>query len=274
MAANIEELKAIANQLRIDVIRSVYTVQSGHIGGSLSAADVVAALYFYKMNIDPKNPGWEDRDRFVLSKGHAGPVLYSACARRGYFEVEKLWRLRQIESFLQGAPKMIMPGADMSAGPLGQGISAAVGMALGARYLKKPFKTYCMMGDGEIQEGQVWEALMSAANFRLGNLVGILDQNKVQMNGHVKEIMEYGDISVKFEAFGWKVVKINGHDMEQIVAALDSIDDNPEDAPTMIVSETIKSKGVSFMEDSHLWHGRPPNDEQFAMAMQELGGTI
>jgi transketolase len=268
----IKQLEAIAQELRRDVVKSVYTVSSGHIGGSLSAADMIAALYFYKLRVDPENPKWEDRDRFILSKGHAGPVLYAALARRGFFPMRELSILRTIKSHLQGAPGTKTPGIDMSAGPLGQGMSAALGMALGARYLNKSFTTYCMVGDGEIQEGQVWEALMAAAAHRLGNLVGILDYNKVQMTGSNDQVLPMGDVCAKFEAFGWKVVRIDGHDMAQIVRTLDSIPSAHEGTPTMIVQDTIKGKGVSFMEGTYKWHSAIPSDEEFNLAMRELGG--
>lgn len=269
---NINQLREIAKTLRIDVLESVYAAKSGHIGGSFSAADILAVLYFYKMRIDPHNPDMDDRDRFVLSKGHAAPVLYSALAHRGFFDLSELGLLRNIKSHLQGAPCTKTPGVDMSAGPLGQGISAAVGMALGGRYLKKKYKTYCMLGDGEIQEGQVWEALMSAAAFSLGNLVLILDHNKVQMCGTVDEIMPIGDPCKKIEAFGWKVKRINGHDISSIINAFDSIDDDPFAAPTAIIADTIKGKGVSFMEGLSKWHGAVPNENEYKIALQELRG--
>jgi transketolase len=271
---NIAELTSIAKRLRIDVIESIYAAQSGHPGGSLSAADIIAALYFYKMRVDPQNPAWEDRDRFILSKGHAGPILYAALARRGFFDGAELKRLRRIDGILQGAPSTQIPGIDMSSGPLGQGISTAVGIALAGKYLKKNFKTYVMLGDGEIQEGQVWEALMAAAAFRLGNLVAILDYNKVQQNGPVDQIMPLGDVVKKFESFGWKTTQIDGHDLTQIIEALDAGDDNPEGAPTMIVADTIKGKGVSFMEGLAQWHGLPPNKDQYQQALKELGEVM
>lgn len=269
---NTVELKKIAAQMRRDIVTTVYRANSGHPGGSLSAADILTALYFYKMKIDPKNPNWEDRDRFILSKGHASPAYYAALARRGYFPVERLDDFRSVRSYLEGAPSTKLEGVDMSAGPLGQGMSAAVGMALAGRLSKKDYKVYCMIGDGESQEGQLWEALMAAAKYQLGNLVGILDNNKVQMCGRNDDIMPLGDIAAKFESFGWKVVKINGHDMDEIVAALDNIDDCPTGQPTMIIADTVKGKGVSYMEDTHKWHGAVPSKEQYEQAMKELGG--
>jgi transketolase len=274
MMTNVEQLEEIANQLRIDVIDSIYTAQSGHPGGSLSAADIVTALYFYKMRLDPQNPAWEERDRFILSKGHAAPLLYAALARKGFFNIAELKGLRRVDSMLQGAPSTKTPGIDMSAGPLGQGLSVAVGMALAGKYQKRNYKTYVILGDGELQEGQVWEAFMAAAAFKLGNLVAILDYNKVQMNGTVDEILPIGDPVKKFEGFGWKVIRINGHDMMQIMGGLDAIDDNPVGAPTAIVADTIKGKGVSYMEGLAEWHGLSPNQEQYEQALKELGRGI
>lgn len=268
--ADLQQLKQIANLLRQDVIRSVYRVKSGHIGGSLSAADMIAALYFHQLRINPSDPSWPDRDRFVLSKGHAAPVLYAALARRGFFPVDDLARLRQIDSHLQGAPNLKTPGVDMSSGPLGQGLSAAVGMALAGRLEKKDFQVYCMLGDGEIQEGQVWEAAMSASKFGLNRLIGILDHNGVQMSGTNDEMMPMGDIREKFRSFGWNTVTIDGHSMEQIVQCLQEGEKNTN-APLIIIMETVKAKGVSFMEGKAAWHGACPNEEQYRQALQELG---
>ncbi len=272
MKKNIDELKKIANDIRKNVVTMVYKAQSGHPGGSLSCADMIAALYFYKLNVDPKNPHWEDRDRFILSKGHSSPALFSALAMRGYFDIKELDLFRSAKSHIQSAPHTSTPGVDMSAGPLGQGMSVAVGMAIAGKLQGKNYKTYCMLGDGETQEGQVWEALMAASKYHLGNLVGLLDHNKIQMCGPNDEIMPLGDICKKYESFGWKVLQIDGHDMQAIVTALDSIGDNPDGVPTMIVAETVKGKGVSFMENTAKWHGAAPNDEQYAQAMKELGG--
>ncbi len=270
--AKIDDLKKMANQIRIDTIDQVYQAKSGHPGGSLSAADLLAALYFYKLNVKPEMPQWEDRDRFILSKGHASPAYYSALARKGFFSADRLVNFRSVKDYLEGAPSIKLEGVDMSAGPLGQGMSVAVGMALGGRLQKKQFKTYCMVGDGEMQEGQIWEALMTAAKYRLGNLIGILDNNHIQMCGTNDCVMPLGDISAKLTAFGWKVINIDGHNMHRIVDALNEIDDNPEGLPTMIIANTVKGKGVSFMEDTHKWHGAVPTDEQYAAAMKELGG--
>ena len=269
---SIEELKGIANDIRKDIVTMVYKAQSGHPGGSLSCADIMAALYFYKLNVDPKNPKWEDRDRFVLSKGHACPALFPALVMRGFVDDDCLKNFRSVKSQYPSTPSTCMPGVDMSSGPLGQGLSVAVGMALAARVQGKSYKTYCVMGDGETQEGQVWEALMTGAKYQLGNLICILDNNKIQMCGTNEEIMPLGDICKKYESFGWRVIHIDGHDMQQIVDALDSVDDKPVGAPTMIVAETVKGKGVSFMEGTAAWHGKAPNDEQYAQAMKELGG--
>ena len=248
MKKSIEELKGIANDIRKDIVTMVYKAQSGHPGGSLSCADIMAALYFYKLNVDPQNPKWEDRDRFVLSKGHACPALFPALVMRGFVDDDCLKNFRSVKSQYPSTPSTCMPGVDMSSGPLGQGLSVAVGMALAARVQGKSYKTYCVMGDGETQEGQVWEALMTGAKYQLGNLICILDNNKIQMCGTNDEIMPLGDICKKYESFGWRVIHIDGHDMQQIVDALDSVDDNPVGVPTMIVAETIKGKGVSFME--------------------------
>lgn len=266
-----KELERIANQLRMDSIESVFRAKSGHIGGSLSAADMIAVLYFYKLRISPENPAWTDRDRFILSKGHSAPVLYAALARRGFFGVEELRYLRQADSHLQGAPNPKTPGIDMSSGPLGQGLSAAVGMALAAKVMKKEYMVYCMLGDGEIQEGQVWEAAMTAAKYRLGNLVAILDHNHVQMSGSNEEIMPMGDIGSKFASFGWTTYQIDGHSIPRITSVLDEIGQSGHsDKPVMVIADTVKGKGVSFMEGKAAWHGAVPTQEQYDAAMEEL----
>jgi transketolase len=265
-------LHHIATQLRIDVVKAVYTAQSGHIGGSLSAADIVASLYFHRMRVDPANPDWEDRDRFIMSKGHAAPVLYAALARKGFFDISQLCRLRQADSFLQGASSFLTPGIDMSSGPLGQGLCAGIGMACAAKYLKKDFMTYIMIGDGEMQEGQIWEGMLAAPAFRLDNLVCILDNNGIQMNGRNDEIMPIGDPAQKARVFGWTVREIDGHDMQQLVDVLDWKNDSGK--PLFIVAHTIKSKGVSFMQDDYRWHGRAPSEEQYKSALKELEGVM
>lgn len=267
---DIRTLENWARTLRVDTLKAVYRVKSGHLGGSFSAADMVAALFFDHMRLKPEEPNWPDRDRFVLSKGHAAPILYAALAHLGYFPMEELSRLRQVDSILQGAPNLKIPGIDMSAGPLGQGLSAAVGMALAGRLHQKDYRVYCMLGDGELDEGQVWEAAMSAAKFKLEKLIGILDHNKVQMSGTNDELMPLGDVRAKFESFGWNTVVIDGHSMEEIVDTLNKADAN-QGAPLMIIMETVKSKGVSFMEGKAAWHGACPNEEQYLQALKELG---
>ena len=268
---DVKKLEAIANQLRIVTIDSVYKAKSGHIGGCLSSAEMIAVLYFYKMKIDPKNPAWVDRDRFVLSKGHSAPIVYAALARRGFFDLEELNHLRQVDSHLQGAPNPKTPGIDMSSGPLGQGLSAAVGMALAAKTLKKDFKVYCMMGDGELQEGQIWEAAMTAVKYKLNNLICILDNNKVQMSGTNEEMMPLGDIKAKFDSFGFKTYSVKGDSISQIIDTLDEITQSNElDKPAIIIADTIKGKGVSFMEGKAAWHGAVPSNEQYDMAIKEI----
>lgn len=273
---DVMKLTAIANQLRIDTVESVYRVKSGHIGGCLSAAEIITVLYFYKMRIDPKQPGWEDRDRFVLSKGHSAPVLYAALAQRGFFPKEEMRHLRQADSHLQGAPNPKTPGIDMSSGPLGQGLSAAVGMALAARIRKRDFFVYCMLGDGELGEGQVWEAAMAASKYHLNHLIAILDHNGVQMSGTNEEILPLGNIKAKFESFGWKTYKINGHSIIDIIETLDQVtqkncaEKEVQNQPVMIIADTVKGKGVSFMEGKAKWHGAVPTEEQYHAALKEL----
>lgn len=270
--ADLQTLKRQAAQLRMDVVDAVYRNRSGHIGGSLSAADIVTALYFYKMRLRPREPHWENRDRFVLSKGHAAPVLYAALARRGFFPAEELYRLRQADSFLQGATSFKTPGVDMISGPLGQGLCAAIGIACAARVMKKDYRTYVMIGDGEFQEGEIWEGMMAAPKFGLDHLVCILDHNGVQMNGPVDEIMPIGDPGRKAAAFGWEVREIDGHDMRQIVDMLDGRNDSG--LPLFVDAHTVKGKGVSFMEGDFRWHGAVPSKEQYELAMEELGGGL
>ena len=269
---DINALKSMATKLRQDTIKMIYNSKSGHPGGSLSAADIVTALYFYKMNIKVDHPKWEDRDRFVLSKGHASPVLFAALVNKGFIPREELWTFRHGTGSLQGTVNIKNPGGDMTVGSLGQYLSVSAGMALAGKMDKKNYKVYVMLGDGELQEGQVWEAAMAAAYMRLGNLVGILDNNRVQMCGMTDEVMSIGDIASKFRAFGWKVVLIDGHDMQQIVDALDAIPNQLDAQPTMIIADTIKGKGVSYMEGTPAWHGGIPSKEQYEQAMRELGG--
>ncbi len=264
------ELQKIANEVRKSIVASVHAAKAGHPGGSLSAADLYTYLYFEEMNIDPKDPKKADRDRFVLSKGHTAPGLYSVLAHRGYFPVEDLLTLRKLGSYLQGHPDMKhIPGVDMSSGSLGQGISAAVGMALSAKLSNESYKVYTLLGDGEIQEGQVWEAAMFAGHRNLDNLVVIVDNNGLQIDGKIEDVCSPYPIDKKFEAFNFHVINIDGHDFEQIAAALKEARET-KGQPTAIVAKTVKGKGVSFMEGKASWHGTAPNDEQFAIAMEEL----
>ena len=263
------ELKKTANEIRKESIVMTHTAQSGHPGGSLSEADILAALYFYKLRINPKNPKWEDRDRFVLSKGHASPGYYAALALKGFFNKKELENFRKINSMLQGHPELSTPGVDYAGGSLGQGVPVANGIAIAGKLDKKNYKVYVLIGDGEAQEGVVWEASMSAAFYKLDNLVYILDKNQVQQTGMTKDVMDIGNASDKWRAFGFNVIEINGHDMGQIVNALDKAD-KTKGKPTMIIADTIKGKGVSFMELNHKFHGKAPNDEEFRKAMEEL----
>lgn len=268
---DIKKLERIAGELRIDCLKAIYNAKSGHIGGCYSAAEIITALYFHILNVDPKNPKKEDRDRFVLSKGHSAPVLYAALARRGFFPEQDLKKLRMVDGHLQGAPNIKTPGIDMSSGPLGQGLSAAVGMALNTRISKMDYKVWCMVGDGEIQEGQIWEAAMTASKYCLSNLVCILDHNKVQMSGTNDELMPIGDVHAKFEAFGWRVEKINnGNCMDEVVKVFDNLWAVEDSKPIAVIAETVKGKGVSFMEGKAAWHGAVPNEEQYAQALKEL----
>jgi transketolase len=269
---NTKELERIANELRILTLKAVYNAQSGHIGGSFSSAEIITVLYFYKLKINPKDPLWEDRDRFILSKGHAAPMLYSALAKRGFFSEEELVNnLRKIGSRFQGHPDMRKtPGVEMTTGSLGQGLSVAIGIALGAKYIdKKSFRVYTLLGDGELNEGQVWEAFMSASKYKLDNLVCICDRNRVQLDGCTEEIMPLEPLRLKIEAFGWEVLEIDGHNIEAIIKALDYAE-TIKNKPTCIIAHTVKGKGVSFMENTHKWHGRAPNREEYEEALKEL----
>lgn len=272
-AALKKELEITACKVRIGIIEGVHSAKAGHPGGSLSCTDILTYLYFNKMNVDPKNPKMENRDRFVLSKGHAAPALYSVLAQRGYFDVELLKTLRQIGSILQGHPDMKhIPGVDMSSGSLGQGISCAVGMALSAKHFGNDFKVYTVLGDGEIEEGQVWEAAMFAANKGLSNLVAFVDYNNLQIDGTIGEVNSASPIDKKFEAFNWHTITIDGHDFEQIENALAEAE--TIDKPVAIIAKTVKGKGVSFMENQVGWHGVAPNDEQYEQAMAELNAAL
>ena len=275
MTANEKKmLMATACKVRMNAVRGVHAAKAGHPGGSLSAADLFTYLYFKEMNIDPANPKWEDRDRFVLSKGHTAPGLYAALALRGFFPVEDMDTLRQIGSHLQGHPNMNeTPGVDMSTGSLGQGISAAAGMALGAKYQKKDCRVYTLLGDGEIQEGQVWEACMFAAHYKLDNLCVIIDNNGLQIDGKVADVMSPYPIGEKLSAFGFEVAEIDGHDFQQMEAAFGRARET-KGKPFAIVMKTVKGKGVSFMENQAGWHGKAPNDEEYAQAMTELQAQL
>ena len=273
MIKNIEELKLIAKDVRRDIVSMLTESCSGHPGGSLSAADILTTLYFGEMNVDPKNPKDENRDRFVLSKGHAAPVLYSVLARKGFFEVEELKTLRKIGSRLQGHPSMkCLPGVDMSTGSLGQGISAAVGMALAGKIDNKNYRVYALLGDGELEEGQVWEAAMSAAHYKLNNLTAFIDFNGLQIDGDITAVMNPSPIDKKFEAFGWNVLTIDGHDIEEIQGAIEKAK-ACNDKPTAVICKTVKGKGVSFMESVAAWHGTAPSKEQCEQALAEIGGN-
>ncbi len=269
-----KQLEITACKVRMGVIESVHAAKSGHPGGSLSSADILTYLYFKKLNIDPKNPDMEDRDRFVLSKGHIAPGLYSVLAHRGFFPVEELKKLRQIGSFLQGHPdKKGTPGVDMSSGSLGQGISCATGMALSAKHFNNDFKVYALLGDGECEEGQVWEAAMFAANKKLDNLVAVVDYNGLQIDGSLDDVNSPMPLDKKFEAFNWNVITIDGHNFDEIEQAFQKAD-NKNGKPTVIIANTVKGKGVSFMENQVGWHGSAPNDEQYETAMNELKQTL
>ena len=264
------ELQKTAVEVRKGIVEGVHAAKAGHPGGSLSAADIFTYLYFEEMNIDPKNPKSPDRDRFVLSKGHTAPGLYSALAHRGYFPVEDLLTLRHTGSYLQGHPDMKhIPGVDMSSGSLGQGLSAACGMALGAKQAKKDYRVYALCGDGEIQEGQIWEAAMFAGFRKLDNLCVIVDNNNLQIDGPIDEVCSPYPIDKKFEAFNFHVININGNDFDHIKAAFDEAKAT-KGMPTAIIAHTVKGKGVSFMENNVGWHGKAPNDEEFAIAMEDL----
>lgn len=271
-SADKKALQLQAVKVREGVLTSTHGAKAGHPGGSLSAADMFTYLYFKEMRIDPENPKWEDRDRFVLSKGHTAPGLYSALAWRGYFPVEDLPTLRHADSYLQGHPNMnTVPGVDMSTGSLGQGLSAAVGMAKGAKYLNKDINVYSIVGDGELAEGQIWEATMSAAHYELDNLCIIVDINGLQIDGRTCDVMNSDPVDAKFAAFGCDVLKINGHSFDDMEHAFEKFHANHgQGRPTAILMSTTKGKGISFMEDQAGWHGKAPDDEQYAQGMAEL----
>lgn len=267
---SVEELKKTAVTVRRDIVEMIHNVNSGHPGGSLSATDLVTALYFNIMNHEPSKPDWEDRDRFILSKGHACPVLYSCMARTGYFPLEELKTLRRIDSRIQGHPEVRkLPGIEASTGSLGQGLSIGIGLALGAKLQGKTFRSFVLMGDGEINEGQVWEAALYAGNKKLDNLVAIVDVNRQQLDGWVKDIMPLDPLADKWKAFGWEVLEIDGHNMEEIVATFQKAE-TIKGKPTVILANTTKGKGVSFMENNLEFHGAAPNKEQLEQALKEL----
>lgn len=271
---NIEELEKHALNIRINSLKAIHAAGSGHPGGSLSAADILSALYMAVMNVDPKDPCMNERDRFVLSKGHAAPALYAALAEKGYFPVEEMMTLRKINSDFQGHPNMLtVPGVDMSTGSLGQGFSAACGMATALMIDENPAHVFALLGDGELQEGIVWEAAMSAARRKLGNLVAIIDCNGLQIDGRVDDVKRVTPIDEKFASFGWYTIMTDGHDMRDIVNSLVTAK-RIVDRPVVIIAKTVKGKGVSFMENQVGWHGKAPDDEQFEKALKELGGDI
>ena len=270
--SDIQSLQRLAWELRLDALRMVFGAKSGHLGGSFSAAELITTLYFYKVRLDPRNPGWEDRDRVFVSKGHCAPIYYAALSRLGFFPREELATFRQLGSRLQGHPdRLKLPGVEMSSGPLGLGASVAVGCALGLRLRTSPARVFCLLGDGEIQEGIVWEAAMCASKFALGNLTFLLDYNRYQLSGAVDRVMPLEPLEQKWQSFGFDVRRIDGHNIEQIVEALDV--EQPEQ-PRLILALTVKGKGVSFMESSSAWHGRVPSQEEMAAAEQEIGGSL
>lgn len=271
MSRDLKHLHTVATTVRRDILEMVYREQSGHIGGAFSIVETLTALYFDILNIDPKDPQKADRDRFVLSKGHTAPALYAVLAEAGYFPKDYLFSsFRSIDSVLQGHPDMKKtPGVDMTSGSLGIGLSVAEGMALGAKVSEQPFRVFCMMGDGEIDEGQIWEAAATANQYRLDNLVAFVDVNNIQNDGNTRDVKNKGDIAAKWRAFGWHTQEISGHDFEQIFAAIDSTE-AVKGQPSVIVQHTVKGKGVSFMEDQVAWHAKSPNDNEYATALSQL----
>ena len=269
-----KELQRMANKLRLHVVEMTYAANSGHPGGSLSAADIISALYFKVMRHDPKNPNWEDRDRFILSKGHVAPVLYAALAESGYFPVEDLITLRQLGSKLQGHPvRGKVPGVEMSTGSLGQGLSMSCGIALAGKMDGKDYKVYCMLGDGELQSGQNWEAAMFAANYKLNNLIAIVDRNRLQICGDTEEVMSLEPLVDKWMEFGWDVIETDGHDIDKVVAAFEEAKAD-RDSPVVIIFNTVKGKGVSFMENNPGFHGKACNATEYKQAVEELKKVI
>ena len=267
---DINELKKISKQIRENIVEMVYSAQSGHIGGSLSIADIFAVLYFNEMNIDIKNSKWENRDRLVLSKGHCSPALYSSLAIKGFFDIEELKSFRKLGSNLQGHPDMNkVPGVDMTSGSLGQGLSVANGMAIVGKLDNKDYRVYCILGDGEIEEGQIWEAAMTSNKYKLDNLCVIVDNNNLQIDGTIEEVKDIYPIDKKFESFGFNVINIDGNDINQILGAFKKAKEI-KGKPTCVIAKTVKGKGVSFMEGIADWHGKAPSEEQYKIAMEDL----
>ena len=266
----IKNLEDISKNIRKNIVEMVYSASSGHPGGSLSITDILTVLYFHEMNVNINNPKDEDRDRLVLSKGHCSPALYAVLAEKGYFPKEDLKTFRKIDSYLQGHPDMKkIPGVDMSSGSLGQGLSVSNGMALAGKLDKKDYRVYCVMGDGEIEEGEVWEAAMTSSHYKLDNLCVIVDNNNLQIDGKINEVMSPYPIDKKFESFGFNVININGHDFNEITTALET-SKKIKEKPTVIIAKTIKGKGISYMENEASWHGKAPNEEQYNIAIEEL----
>lgn len=268
------ELNQMACRIRVDIVNMLEKSQSGHPGGSLSSVEILTALYFKEMNIDPKNPNWEDRDRFVLSKGHASPVLYSTLAQKGFFAISELDKFRKMGSMLQGHPDMKeIPGVDMTTGSLGQGLAAANGMALAGKIDNKDYRVYAVIGDGEVQEGMIWEAAMFASHNKLDNLTVFLDNNGLQIDGRNSEVLGVEPLDEKFKSFGWNVLKADGHSFDELFSSM-KIARASKGKPTIIICKTIKGKGISYMEDQAGWHGKAPSYEQACMALDELGGIL
>lgn len=268
----IQDLEQKARKIREDIIEQVYKAKSGHPGGSLSIADILTVLYFKELRIRPEEPNWENRDRVVLSKGHCSPALYSCLANRGFFPVKDLETFRNINSYLQGHPdKNKVPGVDMTTGSLGQGLSAANGMAIAGKMDEKDYRVYCILGDGELEEGQVWEAVMAAKQYHLDNLCVIVDNNNLQIDGKIEDVMNSYPIDEKFKSFGFQVICIDGHDIEEIDKAFE-VAKNVKEKPTCIIAKTVKGKGISFMENQVGWHGKVPNEEQYGIAINNLKG--
>lgn len=269
--SNVEQLEKIAQGLREDVLKMVYTAGSGHIGGSFSSAEIMTALFFSEMKINPNVEKWPDRDRFILSKGHCCPILYATLCRRGYFEEDVLWSLRKHHSPLQGHPDMRkLPSLDMSSGSLGNGLSLGLGMALASRALHKDYRVFVLMGDGEQQEGAIWEAAMAATQLEVSNLVGIVDNNRIQLTGHTADIIDVAPLADKWKSFGWNVVEINGNVMSEVLDAFKRVNSFKNGSPCVIIANTVKGKGVSFMEDEVIWHSKAPSKDEYESAFDEL----